>query len=252
MEETSENKITAKGYCKSCGKEHFLFEGNARKYCLELMKELEEKKRIDLSRSEENSDPRLSIDYLFGKARGQMFGVLETKNRVGETVLLKAFSGQYNGIWFVEGWVPPLLDPDQFDELIKEEDVRIKDIGKEINQLPCTSAKRALLVNERRQRSQQLQQGIFSLYRAHNYSGKELSLSEAYNGDNGIPTGTGDCCAPKLLSYAAKHNLKPIGLAEFFWGEQNLSGTRQHGEFYTSCQDKCYLILGNILCGYDE
>ncbi len=30
------------------------------------------------------------------------------------------------------------------------------------------------------------------------------------------PSGTGDCCAPKLFNYAFKHNLTPISLAEGF------------------------------------
>lgn len=259
MKNSYENKISTKGFCKNCGKEHFLPEGNARKHCLDLMKVFDEQGRIDLSVADKDSDSRLSIDYLFGKARGQMFGVLETSNLSadkagvkGETIILKAFSGQYNGIWYVEGWVPPLLEPSDFDELIRDEDKRIKYIGKEINQLPCNSEKRPLLINERRQRSQNLQQAIFSLYKVHNFRGEVNTLFDAYNGSNGIPTGTGDCCAPKLLNFAAKNNLKPIGLAEFYWGETNLSGTRQHGEFYSSCKDKCYPILGNILCGCDE
>ena len=246
------NNITAKGYCSKCKKEHTLGEGNARKYCLELMEQLGKEKRIDLTVGREEADPKLSTEYLFGKARGQMFGVLEAEDEYGSVVILKAFSGQYNGIWHVNGWVTPLLNPLEFDNLISEEDKMIKMLGREIDQLPCTSDKRAYLVNERRQRSQKLQQEIFALYRLNNFKGKSSSIFEAYTGDNGIPTGTGDCCAPKLLNYAAVNNLKPVGIAEFYWGMENLSGTREHGKFYPSCEDKCYSILGYMLCGLDE
>jgi tRNA pseudouridine32 synthase/23S rRNA pseudouridine746 synthase len=34
----------------------------------------------------------------------------------------------------------------------------------------------------------------------------------------GFPAGTGDCCAPKLLHEAALRGLKPVGLAEFWFG----------------------------------
>jgi tRNA pseudouridine32 synthase/23S rRNA pseudouridine746 synthase len=34
----------------------------------------------------------------------------------------------------------------------------------------------------------------------------------------GLPTGSGDCCAPKLLAWAARAGLRPLALAELWWG----------------------------------
>jgi tRNA pseudouridine32 synthase/23S rRNA pseudouridine746 synthase len=64
--------------------------------------------------------------------------------------------------------------------------------------------------------------------------------------------GVGECCAPKLLNYAALNGLKPLGLSEFYWGKENKSGTRKHGEFYPACAEKCQPILGFMLCGIKE
>ena len=66
-----------------------------------------------------------------------------------------------------------------------------------------------------------------------------------------MPTGTGECCAPKLLHHAATHGLTPLGLAEFYVGRTNRSGTRRHGEFYAPCAEKCAPILGFLLCGVE-
>ena len=97
-----------------------------------------------------------------------------------------------------------------------------------------------------------LMQQIHRLYRLKNFRGQEISLFSAYSGKNGIPTGTGDCCAPKLLNLAASRGLIPLGLAEFYWGRENRSKSRIHGHFYPSCREKCQPILGFMLCGLEK
>ena len=95
-------------------------------------------------------------------------------------------------------------------------------------------------------------QDIHSLYLLTNFHGETANLYQVYADQNGIPTGTGDCCAPKLLNYAAKNRLIPLGIAEFYWGRENRSGSRRHGAFYSSCKEKCEPILGFMLCGLDH
>jgi tRNA pseudouridine32 synthase/23S rRNA pseudouridine746 synthase len=67
---------------------------------------------------------------------------------------------------------------------------------------------------------------------------------------NSIPTGTGDCCAPKLLHCAAVHNLKPLAMAEFWWGPP--SGDKIQGEFYGACGDRCQPLMGFLLSGLSQ
>ena len=66
---------------------------------------------------------------------------------------------------------------------------------------------------------------------------------------SGLPTGTGDCCAPKLLHYAATHNLKPLAMAEFWWGESSVNGEKIQGEFYGACVERCQPLMGFLLSG---
>ena len=94
------------GFCLRCGRQHSFGEGQARRYGLALMEELTAKERIDLLTADEEADPRFSSDYLFGKARGQMFGVLVYREANGAVGSLRAFSGQYNSVWEVDGWAP--------------------------------------------------------------------------------------------------------------------------------------------------
>ena len=74
-------------------------------------------------------------------------------------------------------------------------------------------------------------------------------MTEIFLGGGDPPSGTGDCCGPKLLHHAAVNGIQPEAMAEFFWGRDNVSGTRAHGHLYPACTAKCAPILGFQLCG---
>ena len=214
------------------------------------MQEMDDKGTVDLESSSLNSE--FSIDYLFGQARGQMFGVLICEDSEGKEVILKAFSCQYNSHWLIDGWAPPLLDLEIYNKIVPEADVEIKSLSREIETLDKSSPERLKLINERKSISQGLMKDIINLYELNNFAGEVSNLPDALCDDRGIPTGMGDCCAPKLLNSAAKRKLKPLALSEFFYGKENKSGSRQHKEFYKSCEEKCRPLLGFMLCGLDD
>lgn len=197
-------------------------------------------------------DPQLDTDMLFGDARGKMFGVMECLDQTGATVILRAFSGQYNGLWQVPGWVGPLFDLDTFGRVNNRDERRIKGLGAQLATLPPHSSEWLTVKRQRRELSRDLMARLHNLYRLTNFHGNSISLHEAYAGNGGLPTGIGDCCAPKLLNHAANHNLIPLGLSEFYWGRDNKAGTRQHTKFYPACSEKCQPILGHLLCGLEE
>lgn len=240
------------GYCRRCGREHLLNEGGSREKALSLIAELTAKRRIDLESADHDASPRYSMDYLDGPALGQMFGVLEYRAPDGRLGVLRAFSGQYNGSWQVAGWVPPLFNEELWQKTNYTTERRIKDLSRRIEQLADHNHHRRQLVEERRSLSQQLMKDLHAIYRLTNFRGETKSLKEVFLGQGGIPTGTGDCCAPKLLHYAARHRLTPLGISEFYLGRPNRSQTRQHGTFYPSCRGKCQPILGFLLCGLEE
>lgn len=57
------------------------------------------------------------------------------------------------------------------------------------------------------------------------------------------PSGTGECCEPKLLQYAFTHGMRPVEMAMFWWGESPKTEIRQHGQFYPACNGKCKPLL---------
>ncbi|SEP55569.1 RluA family pseudouridine synthase [Flavobacterium urocaniciphilum] len=97
------------------------------------------------------------------------------------------------------------------------------------------------LKEERKAKSSQLQQKLFAEYSFLNQFKEKKSIGEIFN-DN-PPAGAGECAAPKLLHYAFQHELKPICMAEFWWGQSPKSEVRQHKHFYPACKSKCEPIL---------
>lgn len=75
-------------------------------------------------------------------------------------------------------------------------------------------------------------------------------MLELLNGKEALE-GSGDCCLPKLLNFAFKHNLKPLALAEFWWGRQPRQEIRQHGNLYPACQSRSFEILEHQLEGIE-
>lgn len=237
------------GFCRDCGRDHVLPAAPAVPLALELMGLLERHGHIGLGMGAEDS--RLSLDYLYGPARGQMFGVLLYADKDGKRGMLKAFSGQYNGIWTVPGWAPPILDPAEFARAIEGDEPRIKDLTRRMQGLGVDDPGRLAMLAQRRELSRNLMERIFGLYRLANFRGRTRALADVFMGAS-MPTGTGECCAPKLLHHAALHGLTPLGLAEFFVGRENRSATRRHGQFFAPCAEKCRPILGFMLCGLNE
>ena len=181
-----------------------------------------------------------------------MFGVLECLDPSGDTIWLYGFSGQFNGQWQIPGWVPPLFDIEEFTRIHDPVEREIKKTGKSITAATAGSAHQKDLIKQRRQLSRELMNDIHDLYRLHNCLGEKRTLHQAFNHQRGKPTGTGDCCAPKLLNYAALSNLLPLSLAEFYFGKTNRSNSKHHGCFYSPCADKCQPLLGFLLCGIEK
>lgn len=240
------------GYCSLCGRDHFFSGSDRRSSGQALMELLARKKCIDVDSPDNSDQHTLSTDPLFGQSRGKMFGVMECLTSDGRTTWLKAFSGQFNGLWLVKGWVPPLFDVDEWARVNTGTEVAIKKLGEEIKICSDDPGRRKSLLQERKKLSQRLMKELHAVYRLTNFHGHALSLTDIFPERTGIPTGTGDCCAPKLLNFAATHNLIPIGISEFYWGRENKSGTRQHRHFYFPCTEKCQPILGFLLCGLEK
>ncbi len=103
------------------------------------------------------------------------------------------------------------------------------------------------LKESRKEKSASLQQKLFEEYAFINQFGTLKSLGSIFQGNP--PAGAGECAAPKLLHYAFQHQLKPIAMAEFWWGQSPKSEVRKHRQYYPACTGKCQPILAHMLEG---
>lgn len=191
--------------------------------------------------------------------RGKMFGVLvvkksetgdNTKTPDAEDVFfIAAYSGLLQGRNDHGFFVPPVFDSQQPDGHFKTNERRISVLSKAGRQT--------------RQQSINLQRWLFSQYDLLNGVGEKRNVldvfrdyyadSKAYEKKaNGVPpSGTGDCCAPKLLQYAFQSDLIPICMAEFWYGKSPKGEIRHHLQYYPACSGKCKPILTHMLKGLD-
>ncbi len=101
------------------------------------------------------------------------------------------------------------------------------------------------LKQQRQILSQTLQTQLHETTTITNFAGETKSLQALR--PTGLPTGSGECCAPKLLHYAASNQLTPLAMAEFWWGVA--VGDKQPGVFYGACADRCQPLMGFMLSG---
>ena len=105
------------------------------------------------------------------------------------------------------------------------------------------------LYEERRQRSEALQQWLFAQFRFLNADGGSKQLTDLFAAAHCIPSGAGECCAPKLLQAAYKLGLQPLAMAEFWWGPSTPGHFKEPGAFFPACHSKCRPILTFMLQG---
>ena len=173
---------------------------------------------------------------------GKMFGVLVVKAEEG-LGFLAAYSGLLEGRNDWPYFVPPVFDAQLPDGHFKQTERVISAKGGD------------------KQMSQELQTWLFHQYQLLNAKGETKDLVDIWQDYHCSPRirnryplppgGTGDCCAPKLLQYAFSHGLRPICMAEFWWGPSPKSEIRHHGQFYPACRGKCKPILTWMLQGLD-
>lgn len=145
----------------------------------------------------------------------------------------------------------------ELSEESKKESILLKKMTKywnltvesEKSKVESLQAEIETLKEVRKQKSSELQQLLFAEYAFLNQEKKLKSVGEIF--DNNPPAGAGECAAPKLLHYAFQNNLKPIALAEFWWGQSPKSEVRKHKQFYPACRSKCEPILAHMLNGIE-
>lgn len=152
---------------------------------------------------------------------GRMFGFLTCT----DGTIYKAFSGLLEGEYEAPDFVPPVFDVQKMKGLLSYHDTIIK---------ACKTSEEA------KEKSRICWNEVLKLYTFHCFDGLERTLDTIFPN---APSGTGDCCAPKLISYAYSQGKKPQSLCEFFYG----SGSHEHMSFHTPCDFRCKPILKEII-----
>jgi tRNA pseudouridine32 synthase/23S rRNA pseudouridine746 synthase len=102
----------------------------------------------------------------------------------------------------------------------------------------------------RAERSRHFLRRLHDTYRIVDARGRPAALRDLFAPDE-PPGGAGDCAGPKLLGAAYREGLRPIALAELWWGPPPATGGRHAGHHYPSCRGKCGPILAHMLGGLD-
>ena len=230
---------------------------SARHYCQKLISLIEEGQLL-LKQCGRESQER--------KGQGLMIGALvcweKTKDSdsSGRRVVLYAVSGNNKKLELVNPdknlfsektiFVPSIATPEKIDEALEENDSAIHKLTGKINELTLVSKSSPeikKLQTERRALTDASLAKVFSLYSFTRFDGKEVSLKEIIHQhqDRLPPTGTGDCCAPKLLSYAFSQGLEPVSMDELYYGRDTKN--KKNGLSYPPCDERCGYILPAIL-----
>ena len=187
------------------------------------------------------------------KNQGVMLGVLVCKDKDGNEVNLVTNSGNAKQLSsFNFQLVPSIVSAEGIEEALSRNDAEIHAITEKLKREKgkrkaestlshherndedskeghdeCGSSSASLEeLKERRERlCRESLEKVHALYRFHCIDGKVRTLKEicgTYNQGKLPPTGTGDCCAPKLFDYAFSHELFPISLAETEYTETSV------------------------------
>ncbi len=170
------------------------------------------------------------------KNQGVMLGALVCTDKDGNEINLITNSGNAKKIILTANAphdsrptfqvVGSIVTAQQIEGALSENDAEIHSITSKLKTASYTDGTDSgSLSNEERERLGKLREKLCSeslekvhaLYKFHCIDGKVRALKEIcaeYNHGKLPPTGTGDCCAPKLLDYAFAHELIPISLAE--------------------------------------
>lgn len=182
------------------------------------------------------------------RALGQFENSLPSRVHIINNVCyIAAYSGVVNGLVDdSQFFVPPIYDLQNPEDFYLTKDAEISAINHRLNELPPKSNEAKELQRKRHELSIALQREIFEHFNLLDATGTRYrNIVDIFaDAKRGLPPGgTGECSAPRLLQYAYQHGLKPLYMAEFWYGASPRNISRIHGSFYPSCIEKCSPLL---------
>lgn len=193
-----------------------------------------------------------------GTVIGKMFGVMVVQKQDGEVGYLYGFSGKLAGANKHSNFVPPVFDTLEEGGFLAPGMEELSRLSATIKQMQAEQPKGyeayvTQLKTTRKNYSNALQRQVFEHYFCVNQSGLAKSLHDIFEAASykNPPAGAAECATPKLLQYAFLNHLKPLAVAEFWWGKSPKSNYWKHGEYYPCCNEKCTPILAHMLSGME-
>jgi tRNA pseudouridine32 synthase/23S rRNA pseudouridine746 synthase len=156
---------------------------------------------------------------------GKMFGVLVVENSDKEVGFLVAFSGKLAGTNTHDFFVPAIYDALTENSFLNIGMKHLSKLNLKIDSLKKIDHKEnTKVINqlkvERKAYSKNLQKLLFDNYFFTNQYQEIKSVYDLFPKTlyKNPPSGAGECAGPKLLQYAFQNKMKPIAIAEFWWG----------------------------------
>lgn len=117
-------------------------------------------------------------------------------------------------------FVDSIVSISQIDKALKQNDLKIHQLTDIVNSLEKSKGKHELIMARRKLTNQSLE-NVFKLYDFTRFDEKKLLKSDYSKTQcQKPPTGSGDCCAPKLLNYAFSHQLQIVSMDEIYFSPQ--------------------------------
>lgn len=230
-------------------------EEEAFEYCKETIKQISSGE-YKLVRVTEESEERTQ--------NGFMIGSLVCKNSQNEKIILKTISGIANRLEKTEKcrtednsiWVEPIVSNEEIHKAYEENDKeihRLTDLINEDSKNENQTQEQMIQIKEWKKKRTELCTesllAIHKLYFFHCADGKVKTLDDIRKERNRkelTQTGTGECCAPKLLNYAFKNNLQPISMAETYY-PLNFQFSTINYQLSAPCDSRCGVLLPSML-----
>ena len=220
-------------------------------YCMELISQIE-KGNIVLKRIAQESEERKNLGVMLGCLVGYK---PESKERIivyavsgNRYILKKSVSVPKDSCkYFI---APPLVSYKKAQNALKKNDKQIHQLSDKINSIKNNGTllgeNLEALEKQRTKLTDESLHKIFKLFKFNKYDGKKITLNKIIDEHNGKlpPTGTGECCAPKLINFAFKKNIRILSMTELYYGS---SKNKESLSAYPPCDERCGYILPYIL-----
>lgn len=187
-----------------------------------------------------------------------MIGSMMCFDSTGKKIIVRTVSGnsrELKSSLNVDNifYAPSIVSPEEIQGALEENDDEVHQLTYQIDSLDknVDSEKIKILSKKRTQLTTASLIKFHALYNFNTIDKKKLSLREICDKKNiGLPpTGTGECCAPKLLDFAFKNGFRVQSMAEILY-DPSLEYTDdeiEKSKHIPPCDSRCGIILPEML-----